>query len=97
VSKETLLHGSYADYIKEYSARSGRSGGGSGQATGHPPTPTPAVIANLAAAYQKALSQVTSKLAQQDTTKVAPMDPKTYSRRVEEFLSKTQGAKSSHR
>ena len=39
MSKETLLHGSYADYIKEYSARSGRSGGGSGQATGHPPTP----------------------------------------------------------
>ena len=28
VSKETLLHGSYADYIKEYSARSSRSSGG---------------------------------------------------------------------
>lgn len=27
VSKETLLHGSYADYIKEYTARSSRTAG----------------------------------------------------------------------
>ena len=34
VSKETLLHGSYADYIKEYSSRSSRSGGGPGSSSG---------------------------------------------------------------
>ncbi|CAI8005554.1 hypothetical protein GBAR_LOCUS4302 [Geodia barretti] len=97
VSKETLLHGSYADYIKEYSARSGRAGGGSGQSSSHQPHQTPAMLANLAAAYQKALNQFTTKLAQQDPSKMPPMDPKTYSRLVEEFLSKTQGTKSSHR
>ena len=39
VSKDTLLHGSYADYIKEYSARSGRASGsgGSGQSSSHQP------------------------------------------------------------
>ena len=100
VSKETLLHGSYADYIKEYSARSGRAGGGSGQSSSHQPhqvysTPrpssahthtlalrlslfqTPAMLANLAAAYQKALNQFTTKLAQQDPSKVSHRAPST--------------------
>jgi hypothetical protein len=77
VSKETLLHGSYADYIKEYSARSGRAGGGSGQSSSHQPHQTPAMLANLAAAYQKALNQFTTKLAQQDPSKVSHRAPST--------------------
>ena len=102
MSKETLLHGSYADYIKEYSARSTRGSGNLGQSSsGHQPqqvstatlhdiyprvslslslslslplplslSQTPAMLANLAAAYQKALTQFTTKLAQQDPSKV---------------------------
>jgi hypothetical protein len=75
VSKDTLLHGSYADYIKEYSARSGRASGSGGQSSSHQPHQTPAMLANLAAAYQKALNQFTTKLAQQDPSKVSHRAP----------------------
>lgn len=58
MKKETFLHGSYADYLKEYSAK----GKGS--------VPT---MADLAAAYQKALTQVASALQQQGSGKVGHM------------------------
>lgn len=58
VKKETFLHGSYADYLKEYSAKGGNVKGS---------VPT---MADLAAAYQKALTQVASALQQQSSGKV---------------------------
>lgn len=58
MKKETFLHGSYADYLKEYSAKGGN-------AKGNVPT-----MADLAAAYQKALTQVASALQQQGSGKV---------------------------
>lgn len=56
VKKETFLHGSYDDYLKEYSAKGG-------SAKGSVPT-----MADLAAAYQKALTQVASALQQQGSS-----------------------------
>ena len=53
--KEVLLHGTYDDYIKEYKSRSGGVSGGS-SSKGQPS------MADVAAAYQKALTQVASAL-----------------------------------
>ena len=62
VRKEVLLHGSYDDYIKAYKSRS--AVGSSSKA--------PLNMADVAAAYQKALSQVHSALQQQgSSSKVA--------------------------
>ena len=142
VSKDTLLHGSYADYIKEYSARSGRASGSGGQSSSHQPhqvysTPRPSSTHTLALrlslsdaghvgqpccsvpegtqpVHDKAgtAGPLQSEPQSPPSTKLhpplslfssllfsqmPPMDPKTYSRLVEEFLSKTQGTKSSHR
>ena len=58
VRKEVLLHGTYDDYIKEYKSRSAM--GSSSKA--------PANMADIAAAYQKALSQVASALQQQGSS-----------------------------
>ena len=55
VKKETLLHGSYADYLKEYSSK--------GSTKGSVPT-----MADLAAAYQKALTRVASALQHQGSS-----------------------------
>lgn len=60
VRKEVLLHGTYDDYIKEYKSRSGGGVGGSSKA---PPS-----MAEVAAAYQKALTQVASALQQQGSS-----------------------------
>ena len=59
VKKETFLHGSYADYLKEYSAK----GGG---VKGNVPT-----MADLAAAYQNALTRVASALQHQGSGKAS--------------------------
>ena len=74
VRKEVFLHGTYADYIKEYASRSGSGGGaggggsgGSGSGTSSKP---PSSMAELAAAYQKALSQVANALQQKGAAKV---------------------------
>ncbi len=55
VKKETLLHGSYADYLKEYSSK--------GSTKGNVPT-----MADLATAYQKALTRVASALQHQSSS-----------------------------
>lgn len=78
VKKETFLHGSYADYLKEYSAKGGN-------AKGNGPT-----MADLAAAYQKALTQVASALEQQGS-RSGKVDSKNYSKRVDDFLAKAHG------
>ena len=71
VRKETLLHGSYADYIKEYTSRgsgaSGSSGRGEGGSTTGKAMPS---VAQIASAYQKALSQVAAALQHQGGSKV---------------------------
>ncbi|XP_011402974.1 PREDICTED: YTH domain-containing protein 1-like isoform X2 [Amphimedon queenslandica] len=93
VCKETLLHGSYADYIKEYAARSTRASG---------PTSSMGVnVAGIASQYQKALSHVATALASQTAAESQqPMDPATYNKKVEEFLQrmkgKSQSSASSH-
>lgn len=79
VRKEVLLHGTYDDYIKEYKSRSGGVSGGS-SSKGQPS------MADVAAAYQKALTQVASALQHHGSS--SKMDSRTYSRRVEEFLEK---------
>ena len=63
MKKETFLHGSYADYLKEYSAKG----------KGNVPT-----MADLAAAYQKALTQVATALQQQGSGKVSSECSKLY-------------------
>ena len=67
VRKEVLLHGTYDDYIKEYKSRSGGVSGGS-SSKGQPS------MADVAAAYQKALTQVASALQHQgSSSKVGTM------------------------
>ena len=61
VRKEVLLHGTYDDYIKEYKSRSGGVSGGS-SSKGQPS------MADVAAAYQKALTQVASALQHQGSS-----------------------------
>ena len=58
VRKEVLLHGTYDDYIKEYKSRSGVSSSSKG-----PPS-----MADVASAYQKALTQVASALQHQGSS-----------------------------
>ena len=60
--KEVLLHGTYDDYIKEYKSRSGGVSGGSSSSKGQPS------MADVAAAYQKALTQVASALQHQGSS-----------------------------
>lgn len=60
VRKEVLLHGTYDDYIKEYKSRSAMSSS----------SKAPPSMADIAAAYQKALSQVASALQQGSSSKV---------------------------
>ena len=63
VRKEVLLHGTYDDYIKEYKSRSAVSSS----------SKAPPSMADVAAAYQKALTQVASALQQQgSSSKVCP-------------------------
>ena len=62
VRKEVLLHGTYDDYIKEYKSRSGGASGGSSSSKGQPS------MADVAAAYQKALTQVASALQHQGSS-----------------------------
>jgi hypothetical protein len=62
VRKEVLLHGTYDDYIKEYKSRSGGVSGGSSGSKGQPS------MADVAAAYQKALTQVASALQHQGSS-----------------------------
>ncbi len=70
VKKETLLHGSYADYVKEYKSRSGggdtsrSSSSRQGQEEPRPGKAMPS-IAQIASAYQKALSHVAAAIQQQ--------------------------------
>lgn len=69
VKKETLLHGSYADYVKEYKSRSGggetsRSSGRSQEQSQSRVKALPS-IAQIASAYQKALSHVAAAIQQQ--------------------------------
>ncbi|XP_064387067.1 YTH domain-containing protein 1-like [Halichondria panicea] len=91
VKKETLLHGSYADYVKEYKSRSGgggepsSSGRGQGESSAGNSMPS---VAQIASAYQKALSDVATALQQQQGSASSKMDPKMYAKKVEEFLSK---------
>ena len=58
VRKEVLLHGTYDDYIKEYKSRSAVSSS----------SKAPPSMADIAAAYQKALSHVASALQQQGSS-----------------------------
>ena len=55
VRKEVLLHGTYDDYIKAYKSRSAMSSS----------SKAPPSMADVAAAYQKALSQVATALQHQ--------------------------------
>jgi hypothetical protein len=81
VSKDTLLHGSYSDYIKEYTARSSKTSNAT----------NPLNVAGLASQYQKAFSQVATALASQSSSKSQqPMDLDTYNKKVEEFLERTK-------
>ena len=73
MKKETLLHGSYADYVKEYKSRSG--GGGASSSSGHGQggalvSKAMPSVAQIASAYQKALSHVAAALQQQGSSKV---------------------------
>ncbi|XP_065906118.1 YTH domain-containing protein 1-like isoform X3 [Dysidea avara] len=78
VRKETLLHGSYDEYLKEYRSRGGTSSSKSGGSK-HGIT-TDRITSICQQALAQALQQTTNK----------PMDQQTYAKMVESFLSKTR-------